>query len=325
MREGLKKTGQILNTDITELFSRKIDDALFEELEERLLLADVGVEATTRILAMVTEAVRRKDLQSADALLDALEDAMVAVLEPVAVPLMPTLTDAGTAPVAAASSTDLDSTTSAPAEARVPFAILVVGINGAGKTTTIGKLAHRFRGEGRSVVLAAGDTFRAAAVEQLQTWGARLDVPVIAQGPGADSAAVIFDALQAAKARRADVVIADTAGRLHTQNNLMDEIRKVKRVMARFDSSTPHETLLVLDGGTGQNALTQARAFDEALDLTGLVITKLDGTAKGGVLFALAERMKLPIRFIGVGEKADDLQPFVAREFVRALLGRDTA
>ncbi|WP_017926505.1 signal recognition particle-docking protein FtsY [Thioalkalivibrio sp. HL-Eb18] len=298
LRQGLAKTGQALGGDLKSLFRRKIDDELFEELEERLLLADVGLDATQRIMDRITREVKRRELDNADALMDALETAMVEILEPVSRPLeIP--------------------------QAERPFSILVVGINGAGKTTTIGKLAHRFQGEGRSVLLAAGDTFRAAAVEQLQTWGERNGVPVIAQGTGADSASVIYDGLQAAQARRTDILIADTAGRLHTQTNLMDEVRKVKRVMGRLDESAPDEVLLVVDGGTGQNALSQARQFHEALGLTGIVVTKLDGTAKGGILFALAEQLGVPVRFIGVGEKAEDLQRFDAHAFVRALLGRE--
>ena len=299
LRKGLAKTGKVLSTDIRELLRRKIDDELFEELEERLLLADVGVDATRRIMDQITRAVKRGELDDAEALMQALERAMTDVLEPAERPL---LIQPGTGK---------------------PFSILVVGINGAGKTTTIGKLAHHLRAENYSVLLAAGDTFRAAAVEQLQTWGERNAVPVIAQGSGADSASVVFDALQAAQSRRIDVMIADTAGRLHTQHNLMDEIRKVKRVMARLDPDAPSEVLLVIDGGTGQNAINQVRQFHEALGVTGLVVTKLDGTAKGGVLFALAEQMGIPVRFIGVGEKAEDLQPFEARAFVRALLNRD--
>ena len=299
LRKGLAKTGKVLNTDIGELFRRRIDDELFEELEERLLLADVGVDATRRIMDQITRAVKRGELDDAEALMQALERAMTEILASVERPL---LIEPG---------------------AGKPFSILVVGINGAGKTTTIGKLAHHLRAENYSVLLAAGDTFRAAAVEQLQTWGERNRVPVIAQGSGADSASVVFDALQAAQSRRIDVMIADTAGRLHTQHNLMDEIRKVKRVMGRLDPDAPNEVLLVIDGGTGQNAINQVRQFHEALGVTGLVVTKLDGTAKGGVLFALAEQMGIPVRFIGVGEKAEDLQPFAARAFVRALLNRD--
>ncbi|AHE99619.1 signal recognition particle-docking protein FtsY [Thioalkalivibrio paradoxus] len=298
LRKGLAKTGRVLNTDIGELFRRKIDDSLFEELEERLLLADVGVDATQRIMDRITRAVKRGELKDGDALLQALEQAMTEILEPVQKPLR-----------------------IEPPPGK-PFSILVVGINGAGKTTTIGKLAHHLQADGFSVLLAAGDTFRAAAVEQLQTWGERNGVPVIAQGTGADSASVVFDALQAAQSRRIDVMIADTAGRLHTQHNLMDEIRKVRRVMGRLDPDAPNEVLMVVDGGTGQNAINQVRQFHEALGVTGLVVTKLDGTAKGGVLFALAEQMGIPVRFIGVGEKAEDLQLFDARAFVRALLNR---
>jgi len=298
LRKGLAKTGQVLGGDLGSLFRRKIDDELFEELEERLLLADVGLDATQKIMDRITREVKRGDLDNAEALMDALEAAMIEILEPVSRPLQ-------------------------IPQAERPFSILVVGINGAGKTTTIGKLAHHLKADGRSVVLAAGDTFRAAAVEQLQTWGERNDVPVIAQGTGADSASVVYDGLQAATARGIDVMIADTAGRLHTQTNLMDEVRKVKRVMGRLDTNAPDEVLLVVDGGTGQNALSQARQFHDALGLTGIVVTKLDGTAKGGVLFALAEQLGVPVRFVGVGEKAEDLQTFDARAFVRALLGRD--
>jgi len=298
LKQGLAKTGKVLSTDITELFRRRIDDTLFEELEERLLLADVGVDATRRIMDQITRGVKRGELGDAEALMQALENAMTQILEPVEQPLR------------------------IPPDRSQPFSILVVGINGAGKTTTIGKLSHHLRAEDYSVLLAAGDTFRAAAVEQLQTWGERNGVPVVAQGTGADSASVVFDALQAAQSRHIDVMIADTAGRLHTQHNLMDEIRKVKRVMGRLDADAPSEVLLVIDGGTGQNALNQVRQFHEALGVTGLVVTKLDGTAKGGVLFALAEQMGIPVRFIGVGERAEDLQPFDARAFVRALLNR---
>ena len=298
LKQGLAKTGKVLNTDVTELFRRKIDDTLFEELEERLLLADVGVDATQQIMDQIARAVKRGELGDAEALMQALEQAMTDILEPVEEPLR------------------------IPPQRGRPFSILVVGVNGAGKTTTIGKLAHHLRAEDYSVLLAAGDTFRAAAVEQLQTWGERNGVPVVSQGPGADSASVVFDALQAAQSRRTDVMIADTAGRLHTQHNLMDEIRKVRRVMGRLDPDAPDEVLLVIDGGTGQNALAQARQFHEALGVTGLVVTKLDGTAKGGVLFALARQLGIPVRFIGVGERAEDLQPFEARAFVRALLNR---
>ncbi len=299
LKSGLAKTGSTLTGGMGRLLGRKkIDDELFEELENRLLMADVGIEATTRIIDALTARVRRKQLDDAEHLYQALGEIMVEILEPVARPLQP---DTGAK----------------------PFVILVVGINGAGKTTSIGKLAHHFRQQGKQVMLAAGDTFRAAAVEQLQIWGERNDVPVIAQGTGADSASVIFDALQSAKARSIDVLIADTAGRLHTQGNLMEELKKIKRVMGKLDEDAPQETLLVVDGGTGQNALRQAEAFDEAIGLTGLAITKLDGTAKGGIVFALAEKTGLPIRFIGVGEKIEDLRPFDAGEFVEALLATD--
>ncbi len=299
LKSGLAKTGSTLTSGMGSLLGKKsIDDELFEELENRLLMADVGMEATTRIIDALTERVKRKQLDDAEHLYQALGEIMVEILEPVSQPLQVEV-------------------------ANKPFVILVVGINGAGKTTSIGKLAHHFQNEGRSVMLAAGDTFRAAAVEQLQVWGERNNVPVISQGTGADSASVIFDALQSAQARGVDVLIADTAGRLHTQDNLMEELKKIKRVMGKLDEHAPHETLLVVDGGTGQNALRQAEAFNEAIGLTGLAITKLDGTAKGGIVFALAEKVGLPIRFIGVGEKLEDLRPFDAAQFVEALLATD--
>lgn len=300
LKSGLAKTGSTITSGMGSLLlgKKSIDDELFEELENRLLMADVGMEATTRIIDALTERVKRKQLDDAEHLYQALGEIMVDILEPVSQPLQVDTADK-------------------------PFVILVVGINGAGKTTSIGKLAHHFQNEGRSVMLAAGDTFRAAAVEQLQVWGERNDVPVISQGTGADSASVIFDALQSAKARGTDVLIADTAGRLHTQDNLMEELKKIKRVMGKLDEHAPHETLLVVDGGTGQNALRQAEAFHQAIGLTGLAITKLDGTAKGGIVFALAEKIGLPIRFIGVGEKLEDLRPFDAAQFVEALLATD--
>ncbi|ACL74058.1 signal recognition particle-docking protein FtsY [Thioalkalivibrio sulfidiphilus HL-EbGr7] len=300
LRKGLSKTGQALTEGMATLvMGRKaIDDELLEELETRLLMADVGVEATQRILDGLTRRVARKELTDADALFKALHEAMTEILVPVAHPLQ------------------IDAS-------KKPFVILVVGINGAGKTTTIGKLAKRLQNEGRSVMLAAGDTFRAAAVEQLQVWGERNRIPVITQGKGADSASVIYDAVQAAKARGVDVLIADTAGRLHTQTNLMEEMKKVRRVIQRLDPDAPHETLLVVDAGTGQNALNQAREFHQAVNLTGLAVTKLDGTAKGGIVFAMAERMGIPIRFIGVGEGIDDLRTFRADDFVKALLSTD--
>lgn len=277
------------------LGNKPIDADLLEELESQLIMADVGMEATSRVMASLNQQVNRSEVGDSEALRLALQKELTRLLLPVEQPLeIP----------------DSDS----------PFVILVVGVNGSGKTTTIGKLAKQLQDGGKSVMLAAGDTFRAAAVEQLQTWGDRNQVPVIAQGTGADSASVIFDAVQSAKARGIDVLIADTAGRLHTQNNLMEELQKVKRVISKIDPTAPHETLIVLDGGTGQNALNQARQFHEAMQLTGMVVTKLDGTAKGGVIFAIAEHLGLPIRFIGVGEKVEDLEVFEAERYVNALV-----
>ena len=260
----------------------------------------MGVEATMSIINSLTERVSRKQLSDEESLFQALEEDMNALLEPVSIPF------------------SLDSS-------KNPYVILMVGINGAGKTTTIGKLAKKFQQEGYSVMLAAGDTFRAAAVEQLQVWGERNDIPVIAQHTGADSASVIYDAIEAGKARNIDIVIADTAGRLHTQTNLMDELAKVKRVAAKVDNSAPHEIMLVVDAGTGQNALTQAEQFNKTVGLSGIVVTKLDGTAKGGIIFAIAKKLNIPIRFIGVGESIDDLRPFNGKEFVSALLSRDNS
>jgi fused signal recognition particle receptor len=299
LRERLGKTRQNLTEGLADLLLGKkaIDDELLEELETRLLSADIGVNATQRIIGDLTKRVSRQELKDADALLEALCDDMVNILKPCEQPLQITK----------------------PAG---PFVLLIVGINGAGKTTTIGKLAKRFQDQGHSVLLAAGDTFRAAAVEQLQTWGARNNVPVIAQGTGADSASVIFDAIESARAKNIDIVIADTAGRLHTQSNLMDELIKVKRVIAKLDASAPHEIMLVMDASFGQNGLAQAQQFNQALGLTGITLTKLDGTAKGGILLAIAEKLNIPIRFIGVGENIEDLREFHAREFVDALLDR---
>jgi fused signal recognition particle receptor len=300
LRAKLNQGPAWLTTDITELLpGRKIDAEILDELETRLITADVGTEATGRILEDLRRRVARKELDDVDALLKALADAMTGILKPVEQPLR---IDPGTKPYGK------------------PFVILVVGINGAGKTTTIGKLAHRLLAEGRSVMLAAGDTFRAAAREQLEVWAERNKVPIIAQQAGAEPAAVIFDALQAARARNIDVLIADTAGRLHTQTHLMDELKKVKRVLARLDASAPHEVLLVLDGTIGQNAVAQAQEFHRGLGVTGLVVTKLDGTAKGGVVLAIAEKLKIPIRFIGVGEQSEDFGVFNASEFVSAML-----
>jgi fused signal recognition particle receptor len=285
-----------LTTDITELLpGRKIDAEILDDLETRLITGDVGMEETGKILDALRTRVARKELDDVDALLKALNESMVAILQPVERPLV------------------IDA-------AAKPYVILVVGINGAGKTTTIGKLAHRLLGEGKSVMLAAGDTFRAAAREQLEVWAERNNVPIVAQQAGAEPAAVIFDALNSARSRGIDVLIADTAGRLHTQSHLMDELKKVKRVIGRLDAQAPHEVLLVLDGTIGQNAVAQAEEFNKNLNVTGLVVTKLDGTAKGGVVLAIAQRLKIPIRFIGVGEQSEDFGVFSAREFVSALL-----
>lgn len=296
LRAKLNQGPAWLTTDIAELLpGRKIDAEILDDLETRLIMADVGVEASTRILEDLRRRVARKELNDVDALLGALQEAMSQILQPVEQAL---ITDSQ----------------------HKPFVILVVGINGAGKTTTIGKLAHRLLAEGKSVMLAAGDTFRAAAREQLEVWAERNNVPIVAQQSGAEPAAVIFDALKAARARNIDVLIADTAGRLHTQTHLMDELKKVKRVLARLDPAAPHEVLLVLDGTIGQNAVAQAEEFNKGLGVTGLVITKLDGTAKGGVVIAIAQRLKIPIRFIGVGEQSEDFGVFNASEFVSALL-----
>jgi fused signal recognition particle receptor len=296
LRAKLNQGPSWLTADLAELLpGRKIDAEILDELETRLITADVGTEATARILDDLRRRVARKELNDVDALRKALHDAMFDILRCVETPL-----------------------TIDPAIR--PYVILVVGINGAGKTTTIGKLAHRILGEGHSVMLAAGDTFRAAAREQLQVWAERNKVPIIAQQGGAEPAAVIFDALQAARARNIDVLIADTAGRLHTQTHLMEELKKVKRVLARLDPGAPHEVLLVLDGTIGQNAVAQAEEFNKGLGVTGLVVTKLDGTAKGGVVLAIAQKLKIPIRFIGVGEQTEDFGVFNASDFVSALL-----
>jgi len=300
LKAGLAKTRSGLGDGIARLVvgRRQIDDDLLEDLETQLLTADVGVEATQSIIADLTGRVARRQLGDADALMQALREDMRSMLEPVSMPLeIP--------------------------QSGQPFVLLMVGINGAGKTTTIGKIARRLQDQGRSVMLAAGDTFRAAAVEQLQTWGERNQVPVIAQQKGADSASVIFDALQAARARGVDVLIADTAGRLHTQSNLMEELKKIKRVLGKLDESAPHEVMLVVDAGTGQNALNQARQFNEAVNVTGIALTKLDGTARGGIIFAIAKQLGIPIRFVGVGEAIEDLRPFDAGEFVDALFSSD--
>ncbi|HPE58909.1 MAG TPA: signal recognition particle-docking protein FtsY [Thiolinea sp.] len=297
LKSGLSKTSSTLTSGMETLFlgKKKIDDEVLEELETRLLMADVGMAATRRIMDDLTRQVQRKELSDLAALMQALQKKMTRMLAPHARP---------------------------PAfkPGQKPVVILMVGINGAGKTTTIGKLAKKFQQQGQSVMLAAGDTFRAAAVEQLTIWGERNQIPVVAQGSGADSASVIFDALQSAKARSMDVLLADTAGRLHTQSNLMEELKKVKRVMQKIDPEAPHEVMLIVDASIGQNALVQARQFHEALGVTGITVTKLDGTAKGGILFAITEELGIPVRFVGVGESIDDLQVFDAEAFVSALL-----
>ena len=296
LRAGLGKTRNAFSEGLGTLFlgRKTLDDDLLEELETRLLLADVGMPTVRLIIDGMVQRIRRKELDDPQALYRALQEQLVAVLAPASVPLA------------------IDT-------ACKPFVILMVGVNGAGKTTTIGKLARRYQAEGRSVMLAAGDTFRVAAVEQLQIWGERHGVPVVAQQTGSDSASVIFDALQSAQARGCDVLIADTAGRLHVKGNLMEELRKIVRVMQKIDPGAPHEVMLVLDAGTGQNGLAQARHFREAVGVSGIALTKLDGTAKGGIVFAVARELGLPIRYIGVGESAEDLREFEAQEFVAAL------
>ena len=296
IKAGLSRTKASLTNQLGDLFlgKKEIDDELLEDIETLLLTSDVGVAATQTIIDRLTGRVERKQLGDAQALHQALKDELAALLEPVDQPLV--------------------------AESQQgPFVILMVGVNGVGKTTTIGKLAKRYQKEGKKVMLAAGDTFRAAAVEQLQVWGERNDVPVVAQHTGADSASVLFDALQSAQAKDVDVLIADTAGRLQNKDNLMQELEKVVRVMKKVMPEAPHEVMLVLDAGTGQNALSQAKHFVDAVGVSGVTLTKLDGTAKGGVIFAIAKQMELPIRFIGVGEQVDDLRPFNSKEFVEAL------
>ena len=298
---GLSKTRSGFSDGVANLLlgKKEIDDDLLEDLETQLVMADVGVEATREIMAKLTERVGRKELTDSDALFEALIKELQDVLAPCQQPLV---IDSG----------------------NKPYVILMVGINGVGKTTTIGKLAKQFQAKGKSVMLAAGDTFRAAAVEQLQVWGERNDVPVVAQHTGADSASVLYDALEAATARGTDILIADTAGRLHTKDNLMSELEKVVRVMKKIDPEAPHEVMLVLDAGTGQNAINQAVQFQKSVGVTGLTLTKLDGTAKGGVIFALAKQLGLPVRFIGIGEGINDLRPFDANDFTRALFDKDS-
>jgi len=299
-KRGLSKTRHQLGDGIGRLLlgKKEIDQELLEELETLLISADLGIETTQAVLKQLTEALERKQLSDGNTIYDSLKSHLQTLLASKTVPFNVDTTDG-------------------------PFVILMVGVNGAGKTTTIGKLAKQFQQQGKKVMLAAGDTFRAAAVEQLQVWGARNDIPVIAQHTGADSASVIFDALQAAKARKIDVLIADTAGRLHTQNNLMEELKKVKRVLQKLDPKAPHETMLVLDASIGQNALVQARQFHEAVHLNGITMTKLDGTAKGGILFAIANDLGIPFRYLGVGEGIEDLRPFDAAQFVGAIFNDD--
>jgi len=300
MKLGLAKTRRGFTDSVVNLLigGKEIDDELLEEIETQLLVADIGVEATRTIVKNLTERTERRELIYSTALYQALQEELVTLLAPRVKAL------------------HIDPN-------KRPYVILMVGINGVGKTTTIGKLAKRLQGEGKKVMLAAGDTFRAAATEQLQVWGERNNIAVVAQGNGADSASVIFDAFESARAKGVDVLIADTAGRLHTKSNLMEELKKVKRVMQKIDATAPHEIMLVVDAGTGQNAINQVQEFDSAVGLTGLTITKLDGTAKGGMLFNIASRSHVPIRFIGVGEKIDDLRPFVAKEFVQAMFQND--
>ncbi|WP_312951597.1 signal recognition particle-docking protein FtsY [Superficieibacter sp.] len=298
LKRSLVKTKENLGSGFISLFrGKKIDDDLFEELEEQLLIADVGVETTRKIIANLTEGASRKQLRDAEALYGLLKEEMSEILAKVDEPLN--------------------------IEGKTPFVILMVGVNGVGKTTTIGKLARQFEQQGKSVMLAAGDTFRAAAVEQLQVWGQRNNIPVIAQHTGADSASVIFDAIQAAKARHVDVLIADTAGRLQNKAHLMEELKKIVRVMKKLDVDAPHEVMLTIDASTGQNAISQTRLFHEAVGLTGITLTKLDGTAKGGVIFSVADQFTIPIRYIGVGERIEDLRPFNAGDFIEALFARE--
>ncbi|WP_337018762.1 signal recognition particle-docking protein FtsY [Leclercia sp. AS011] len=298
LKRSLIKTKENLGSGFISLFrGKKIDDDLFEELEEQLLIADVGVETTRKIITSLTESASRKQLRDAEALYGLLKEEMGEILAKVDEPLN--------------------------IEGKMPFVILMVGVNGVGKTTTIGKLARQFEQQGKSVMLAAGDTFRAAAVEQLQVWGQRNNIPVIAQHTGADSASVIFDAIQAAKARHVDVLIADTAGRLQNKSHLMEELKKIVRVMKKLDEDAPHEIMLTIDASTGQNAISQAKLFHEAVGLTGITLTKLDGTAKGGVIFSVADQFGIPIRYIGVGERIEDLRPFKSGDFIEALFARE--
>ncbi|WP_166425376.1 signal recognition particle-docking protein FtsY [Paraglaciecola sp. 20A4] len=299
LKQSLSRTKESLGSGLVGLFRGKaIDDELFEELETQLLVADVGIDTTSKIIAKLTDGAKRNQLKDGDALYQLLKQQMSNILQEVSQPLVPQSEDG-------------------------PFVILMVGVNGVGKTTTIGKMAKQFQAQGKKVMLAAGDTFRAAAVEQLQVWGERNNIPVIAQKTGSDSASVIYDALESAKARNVDVLIADTAGRLQNKDHLMEELKKVVRVMRKINPASPHEIMLTLDAATGQNAISQTKLFNQAVGLTGITLTKLDGTAKGGVIFALADQFKIPIRYIGVGEGIDDLRPFVSDEFVEALFSEN--
>ncbi|KFI11580.1 cell division protein FtsY [Vibrio sp. B183] len=299
LKRSLARTKANIGAGFFGLFKDKqIDDELFEELEEQLLIADVGMDTTVKIIDNLTEKASRQELKDGEALYGLLKEEMAGILSTVEKPL------------------EIDTN-------KTPYVILMVGVNGVGKTTTIGKLAKQFQSQGKKVMLAAGDTFRAAAVEQLQVWGERNQVPVVAQHTGADSASVIYDAIESAKAKGVDVVIADTAGRLQNKANLMEELRKIVRVMKKVDDSAPHEIMLTLDAGTGQNAISQAKLFSDVAPLTGITLTKLDGTAKGGVIFALADQFQIPIRYIGVGEGIDDLRPFETQEFIDALFSRE--
>ena len=295
LKSGLSKTRANLTESLTRLVAgeKSIDDDLLEEIETQLLMADIGVDATNKVITELTDKLSRKQLTDAHTVIESLRNSLATILEPCAQSL--TLTD------------------------EQPYVILVVGVNGVGKTTTIGKVAHYYQQQGKSVMLAAGDTFRAAATEQLQAWGERNNVPVVAQQAGSDSASVIYDAIESARAKKTDILIADTAGRLHTQSNLMEELKKVKRVIGKLDESAPHEVLLVLDAGTGQNALSQATEFSKAVDVSGIALTKLDGTAKGGIIFSIANKLDIPVRFIGVGEGINDLREFHVAEFIDAL------
>lgn len=299
LKRSLSRTKSNIGAGFFGLFKgKKIDDDLFEELEEQLLIADVGMDTTMKIIDHLTQKASKRQLKDGEALYDLLKDEMADILAQVEAPLV----------------VDAEKT---------PFVILMVGVNGVGKTTTIGKLAKQFQSEGKQVMLAAGDTFRAAAVEQLQVWGERNQVPVVAQHTGADSASVIYDAIESAKAKGVDVVIADTAGRLQNKAHLMEELRKIVRVMQKIDASAPHEIMLTLDAGTGQNAVSQAKLFSEVAPVTGITLTKLDGTAKGGVIFSIADQFGIPIRYIGVGEGIDDLRPFETQQFIEALFSRE--